>query len=60
VATARSLELRRLSQRIADALLVLNELQLDTVALAPSGPNIDRARDWLARVPKALRAAAEA
>lgn len=30
------------------ALLVLIELQLDTVALAPEGPNIERARKWLA------------
>jgi hypothetical protein len=27
--------------------LVLTELQADTVALAPDGPNIDRARKWL-------------
>jgi hypothetical protein len=26
----------------------MSELQLDTVQLAPSGPNIDRARSWLA------------
>ncbi len=30
------------------ALATLTELQLDTVRLAPSGPNIDRARTWLA------------
>lgn len=30
------------------ALHVMTELQLDTVRLAPSGPNIDRARSWLA------------
>jgi predicted nucleotidyltransferase len=30
------------------ALLTLTELQLDTVRLAPSGPNVDRARTWLA------------
>ena len=30
------------------ALAVLTELQLDTVRLAPSGPNVDRARTWLA------------
>jgi hypothetical protein len=29
------------------ALLVLTELQAETVALAPDGPNIDRARKWL-------------
>ena len=26
----------------------MTELQLDTVRLAPSGPNVDRARGWLA------------
>jgi hypothetical protein len=36
------------------ALLVLNQLQLDTVALAPSGPNVDRAGVWLAQVRKVL------
>jgi predicted nucleotidyltransferase len=30
------------------ALLVMTELQLDTVRLAPSGPNVERARSWLA------------
>ena len=30
------------------ALLILTELQLDTVELAPSGPNVERARTWLA------------
>jgi hypothetical protein len=30
------------------ALHVMTELQLDTVRLAPSGPNIDRASSWLA------------
>ena len=29
------------------ALLTMTELQLDTVRLAPSGPNVDRARKWL-------------
>jgi hypothetical protein len=29
------------------ALLLMTELQVDTVALAPSAPNIDRARTWL-------------
>jgi hypothetical protein len=47
----------QLAERIADALtepdprravLVMTELQADTVALAPSGPNVDRARLWLA------------
>jgi hypothetical protein len=27
---------------------MMTELQLDTVRLAPSGPNVDRARTWLA------------
>jgi hypothetical protein len=31
------------------ALLAMTELQLDAVRLAPSGPNVDRARTWLAR-----------
>ena len=30
------------------ALLVMTELQADTVALAPDGPNVNRARAWLA------------
>lgn len=30
------------------ALLVMTELQADTVALAPDGPTVDRARRWLA------------
>ncbi len=30
------------------ALAAMTELQLDTVRLAPSGPNVDRARTWLA------------
>jgi hypothetical protein len=29
------------------ALLVMTELQAETVALAPDGPNINRARKWL-------------
>jgi hypothetical protein len=46
----------RLAERIEDALtepdphralLVMTELQADTVALAPHGPNVDRARTWL-------------
>jgi len=54
-----SLEVRpgRLAERIDDAfaepdprraLLGMTELQGDTVALAPDGPNVDRARRWLA------------
>lgn len=54
----------RLAERIAEALtepdprraaLVMAELQADTVALAPDGPNVDRARRWLARVAEVLR-----
>ena len=46
----------RLAERIDEALsepdpnaalLVLTQLQLDTVELAPGGPNVDRARIWL-------------
>jgi hypothetical protein len=49
----------RLAERIDEALtepdplramLVMSELQADTVALAPPGPNIDRARRWLQEV----------
>ena len=54
----------RLAERIAEALTdpdarralrVMTELQLDTVLLAPSGPNIDRARAWLAEGVDILR-----
>ena len=54
----------RLAERIEEALtepdprralLVMTELQLDTVLLAPSGPNVDRARSWLADGVKVLR-----
>jgi predicted nucleotidyltransferase len=47
----------RLAERITEALTepdprralaMLTELQLETVRLAPSGPNVDRARTWLA------------
>ena len=47
----------RLAERITEALedpdprralAIITELQLDTVRLAPSGPNVDRARAWLA------------
>jgi predicted nucleotidyltransferase len=47
----------RLAERIEEAfsepdprraLLVMTELQLETVALAPDGPNVNRARVWLA------------
>jgi hypothetical protein len=30
------------------ALAIMTELQLDTVRIAPGGPNVDRARTWLA------------
>jgi hypothetical protein len=47
----------RLAERIEEAfsesdprraLLVMTELQLETAALAPDGPNVNRARGWLA------------
>jgi predicted nucleotidyltransferase len=56
----------RLAERIEEALtepdplralIVMTELQADTVALAPSGPNVDRARVWLAEGLEILRAA---
>ena len=37
------------------ALLVMTELQLETVSLAPSGPYVDRARVWLAEGAEILR-----
>jgi hypothetical protein len=37
------------------ALLAMTELQLETVLLAPSGPNVDRARIWLAEAIEVLR-----
>ncbi len=54
----------RLAERIEEALtesdpfralLVLHQLQLETVELAPSGTNVDRARVWLAQVLEVLR-----
>jgi hypothetical protein len=54
----------RLAERIDEALietdgrralLLMAELQLDTVQLAPSGPNVDRARTWLAEAAEILR-----
>ena len=39
----------------ARAVLVMKELQLETAELAPSGPNIDRARRWLPAVIEILR-----
>ena len=40
------------------AALVLSELQADTLALAPSGPNVDRARRWVDDVIAVLRSEA--
>ena len=40
------------------ALLGMTELQLDAVRLAPSGPNVDRARRWLAEGAELLRSSA--
>jgi predicted nucleotidyltransferase len=37
------------------ALQLMTELQLETVRLAPSGPNVDRARAWLAAGIEVLR-----
>jgi hypothetical protein len=54
----------RLAERIEEALtepdprralLVMTELQADTVALAPDGPNINRARTWLSDALELLR-----
>jgi predicted nucleotidyltransferase len=54
----------RLAERIEEALTepdprralqTMTELQLDTVRLAPDGPNIDRARAWLANGIEVLR-----
>jgi hypothetical protein len=38
-----------------DDFLALTELALETVQLAPAGPNVDRARTWLAASAEALR-----
>jgi hypothetical protein len=54
----------RLAERIEDALtepgprralLVMTELQAETVALAPDGPNVNRARCWLAAAAELVR-----
>ena len=59
----------RLAERIEEALtvpdpvraaLVMNELQLETVEMAPNGPNVDRARHWLSDVVDVLREARQA
>jgi len=56
----------RMAERIDDALtepdpvtslLTLTELQLEAVELAPTGPNVDRARTWLAEGIEILRGA---
>ncbi len=39
------------------ALLVLTDLQVETLALAPDGPNVDRARKWLEDGRRILRLA---
>jgi hypothetical protein len=61
---ALSVKPERLAERIDEALtetdalravLLMKELQLDTAELAPSGPNIDRARRWLSEVLDVLR-----
>lgn len=53
----------RLAERIEHALtepdprramLVMTELQAETVTLAPPGPNVDRARHWLTEVAEVL------
>jgi hypothetical protein len=53
----------RLAERIEEALTqpdprralrVMTELQLEAVQLAPSGPNVNRARSWLAAAADAL------
>ena len=57
----------RLAERIEETLtepdpfraaLVLSELQADTLALAPSGPNVDRARRWVGEAIEVLTRAA--
>jgi hypothetical protein len=59
----------RLAERIEEALsepdphralIVMTQLQLDTVMLAPNGPNVDRARLWLAEALEILGAPPEA
>jgi predicted nucleotidyltransferase len=56
----------RLAERIDEALtgtdprralLVMTELQRDTVKLAPDGPNVNRAREWLAEGVRILSSA---
>ena len=54
----------RLAERIEEvltepdptrAMVALSELQLDTLALAPSGPNVDRAKGWVCEALDLLR-----
>jgi hypothetical protein len=54
----------RLAERIEEvlsepdptrAMIALCELQLDTLALAPSGPNVDRAKRWVGEALEVLR-----
>ena len=61
---ALELKPERLAERIEAALAerdpptalrLMTELQLDTVRLAPSGPNVERARAWLAAALEVLR-----
>jgi hypothetical protein len=61
---ALALKPERLADRIEEALtdpdpvraaLVTTELQLETVELAPDGPNVTRARRWLRDVLEILR-----
>jgi len=69
-ARVASLEVKpaRLAERIEEAfsepnprraLLVMTELQAETVALAPDGPNVNRARRWLAAAADALNSTDE-
>jgi predicted nucleotidyltransferase len=62
--TPLAVQPERLAERIEEvlaeqdprtALRLMAELQLDTVRLAPSGPNVDRARTWLAEAVVALQ-----
>jgi hypothetical protein len=62
-AAALPLKPDRLAERIEEALtepdprravLVMTRLQSDTVALAPDGPNVNRARRWLSEAIKIL------
>ena len=68
-AEALAVKPERLAERIEEALtepeptralVVMTQLQLDTVMLAPSGPNVDRARAWLTEALEVLRAPPEA